>query len=171
MGMRKDYWDKLCTGGRRPPDFAFVYCFLGVCLVILQNLLLYLRERVFISCHAARNEPKKRAKEGGPTVRPLWNHPPLTCANPTPAGSDCACMSVPARMVASAAACRTREFFLGKRGSPRPKVAARPLVPKGWSQARQSAALANPDWGNGGHLNPKVAARPLVSKGWLGGGL
>ncbi len=37
-------------------------------------------EGVFISCHAARNEPKKRAKGDEPTVRSSGLHTPSVCA-------------------------------------------------------------------------------------------
>ncbi len=61
--------------GRWPHRFLGIGCCLVVCWDRLISFLLYLRERVFISCHLTRNEPKKQTKEDD-LRSPLWTlHP------------------------------------------------------------------------------------------------
>ncbi len=102
------------------PILCWMRLFGDLCLVKLENCLLYLRERVFISRRktglATRNEPKKCPQEDEPTVRLLRISTPLLA--------------------------RTRH-----RRVPIARVC--PFLPA-WSQPRRSGSVANPDRGNGG---------------------
>ncbi len=106
-------------GGWFPP-----FCFFGgECWGVLENLLLYLRERVFISCHLTRNEPKKQTKDGRTYGSPPWIHHSLVCARRTAEAVLQGRGKLVVRgalrpregHVASAAECHTRENKLGER--------------------------------------------------------